>query len=175
MERMPSDVPAQRARGVAWHILVWCVAVATVLSVPACAFLDKASDVITKVEEAQRAEEARKPRRPTGQKEPLPPLRATPPIVDFGRVPVASDHQMEVVISNPFAFAVTVVHTTIRGCGFGLANGTGDRHIVAAQGQLAVTVTFRPEARQACSGLLLFEIDSAGGRFREVPLKGEGV
>jgi hypothetical protein len=40
---------------------------------------------------------------------------------------------------------------------------------------LAVTVVFRPAERLTCAGLLLLEIDSAGGRFMEVPLKGQGV
>ena len=172
---MQSDVTAHRPRTVAQNIVAWGLAVTTVASVPACAFLDTTSKVLTEVEEAQRAEARRKPPAPIRRDEPLSPLRATPGSVDFGRVPVASDHHQEVVISNPSAFAVTVVHTTIQGCGFVLADGTGDRHVVAAQGQLVVTVDFRPDARRACSGLLLLELDSAGGRFMEVPLKGQGV
>jgi hypothetical protein len=172
---MQSDVTAHRPRSAAHGIVAWGLAVITVASVPACAFLDKTSKVMTEVEEAQRAESLKKPPAPLGHDEPSSRLRATPVSVDFGRVPVASDHHQEVVISNPSAFAVTVVHTTIRGCGFVLADGTGDRHVVAAQGQLVVTVDFRPAERRACSGLLLLEIDSAGGRFMEVPLKGQGV
>ena len=174
MARMPSDVPAQRARSVARQIVVWWVGVATIATVPGCTLLDTGLKVINVVSQAHRSDD-RPLLDPIRQGEPLSRLRATPAAVDFGRVPVASDTQKEVVISNPFAFAVTVVHTTIQGCGFVLADGTGDRHIVAARGQLTVTVAFRPSERRACSGLLLLEIDSAGGRFREVPLKGEGV
>ena len=50
-----------------------------------------------------------------------------------------------------------------------------DHPVIPAQGQLALTIVFRPEQGRACSGHLLVEIDSAGGRFTRVPLNGRGV
>ena len=43
------------------------------------------------------------------------------------------------------------------------------------RGHLSLTVTFQPVRRGACTGRLLVEIDSAGGRFTEVVLKGRGI
>ena len=150
--------------------------VAAIATAPACALLEKI-DKLSKtpgLEEARLTESLKK-RPASSPREPSSPLLATPAAVDFGQVRVAFDNQQAVAFSNPFDFAVTIIRTTVEGCGFVLADGAGDRHIVAARGLVTVTVVFRPAERRQCSGLLLLEIDSAGGRFTRVPLTGKGV
>ena len=143
-------------------------------SASACATLDKIGKASEKLEEGRLQESlSKKSSEPTGQTA-VSALKAVPSGVDFGEVPVSSESHQTVVISNPFAFAVSVVQTTVQGCGF-LLSAVAGRPLIPAQGQLALTIVFHPAQRRACSGLLLLEIDSAGGRFTRVPLKGRGV
>jgi len=166
------DAPRCRAQGLR-HLRRW-VAVVAIASVSACAALDTAGKTSEKVEEARLKERLAKGSEPTGPTGSASALKAIPSEMDFGRVPLSSESQRTVVISNPFAFAVSVVQTTVQGCGFLLSSVAG-RPLIPAQGQLALTIVFHPAQRRACSGLLLLEIDSAGGRFTRVPLKGRGV
>jgi ASPM-SPD-2-Hydin domain-containing protein len=156
---------------------MWLVAAVTITSAPACAFLDKVEKVSKTpgLEEAQLTESLKTTGGPLGQDGVLSPLQATPSVVDFGRVPVASERQKALTVFNPSGFAVTVIRVTVQGCGFALSGQAGDRATIPAQGQLALTVAFQPATRRACSGFLLLEIDSAGGRLTRVPLTGRGV
>ena len=159
------------------RVVTWCVAVAMITCVPGCAFVDKIAKVsnIPGLDEAQLKEGLKKTSSSTGQVGPLSPLRATPPLLDFGETPVASKSQKTVVIFSPFTFAVTVTHVTVNGGDFALSGQVPNGPILPPHGQLTLTVAFSPAARQTCSGLLLLEIDSAGGRFTRVPLKGQGI
>lgn len=151
------------------------VAVVAIASASACATLDKIGKASEKLEEGRLQESlSKKSSEPNGQTGPVSALKAIPSGVDFGQVPVSSESHQTVVISNPFSFAVSVVQTTVQGCGF-LLSAVAGRPLIPAQGQLALTIVFHPAQRRACSGLLLLEIDSAGGRFTRVPLKGRGV
>ena len=152
------------------------VAVVAIASASACATLDKIGKASEKLEEGRLQESlSKKSSEPTGQTGPVSALKAVPSASTSGRnlYPSSENHQT-VVISNPFAFAVSFVQTTVQGCGFLLSSVAG-RPLIPAQGQLALTIVFHPAQRRACSGLLLLEIDSAGGRFTRVPLKGRGV
>jgi hypothetical protein len=156
------------------RLVTWWVAAGLTTSMSACAFLDK-------VEKLPGREEAFVAglNRPPGAKlhnAPASPLQAVPLALDFGEVRATSETQKTVTISSPFDFSVTVIRVTVQGCGFASPETQGgDRPVILPHGQIAVTVSFRPAARQSCSGLLLVEIDSAGGRFTRVPLKGRGV
>jgi len=165
----------ERRREHAVRQLSRSLVVVAIASVSACTALDKIGKASEKLEEGRVQESlATKTSEPTGQTGPASALKAVPLVVDFGRVPVSSESRQTVVISNPSAFAVSVVQTTVQGCGF-LLSGVADRPLIPAQGQLALTIVFHPAQRRACSGLLLLEIDSAGGRFTRVPLKGLGI
>ena len=87
---------------------------------------------------------------------------------------VTSVRHQTVVISNQFAFAVSVIETTVQGCGF-LLSAVAGRPLNPAQGQMELTIVFQPAQRRACSGLLQLEIDGAGERFTGVSVKGGGV
>jgi hypothetical protein len=158
------------------RLVAWLVAVAA-LTAPACAFLDKVDKVskIPGLEEAQLKEALKKPPGRMGQDEPSSPLQTTPSILDFGRAFVGSESQKTVVIFNPLDFPVTVIHVIVQGCGFALSGPPSNRPIIPPHGQLVLTVGFQPVARRACSGFLLLEIDSAGGRFTRVALTGRGI
>lgn len=152
----------------------WLVA-AVMIGASGCAFLEKTSKKINDLEETQMQEGLKRKPGGAGQPSQLSSLRATPSALDFGQVPVASERHEAVVISNPSRFAVTVVHVTVQGCGFAVSSKSGDRPVIPQQGQLTLTLTFQPAAPGACQGLLLIEIDSAGGRFTRVVLTGRGV
>jgi hypothetical protein len=169
--RVRQRKPAAAAR------VVLVLAVAAIASLPGCALLEKVDKVskIPGLEQAQVTEGLKGPHEPIGQGGPASPLQASPSDIDFGEKHVSSETHKTVVISSPFDFAVTVVHVTVQGCGFALAGQIDDRPVIPPHGQLALTVAFHPAAKQACSGLLLLEIDSAGGRFTRVGLKGQGI
>ena len=154
----------------------WLVAASLTAHGPACALaegIDKVSK-IPGLEEAQARQGFEKtPARWT--RDGLSVLQASPPSLDFGRVPLYSQHPQTVTISNPSVFAVTVVRMSVEGCGFALSRQAPDRPIIAPQEHLSLSVIFQPVARRACTGRLLVEIDSAGGRWTEVVLKGRGV
>jgi hypothetical protein len=155
----------------------WLVAASLTAHGPACALaegIDKVSK-IPGLEEAQVRQGFEKtPGRWTRDGR-LSVLQASPPSLDFGRVPMYSQNPQTVTISNPSAFAVTVVHMSVEGCGFTLSRQIPDRPIIAPRGQLSLSVIFQPVTRRACTGRLLVEIDSAGGRWTEVVLKGRGI
>lgn len=155
---------------------MWLVALA--ISSQACAVLDIA-DKVSKtpgLEEAQRRKDMEKKRGSDGQGGRASQLHATPSAIAFGDVPVAFTTQRAVVVYNPATFPVTVIHASVQGgCDFAISNNPGNGLIVAAHGDTTFTITFLPTARRACSGSLLLEIDSAGGRFMRVPIAGRGV
>jgi len=151
-----------------------CAVVVVSVSVSGCATVDTTS-VKRGLEDAQIIEPLKKRSEPVSKGTSSSLLRATPPVVDFGNIQVASDNQQQVKIFNPHEFAVTVVHVTVQGCGFALSAGGDQRHEVAARSELILGVIFRPVERRACSGALLLEIDSAAGRHTRVPLLGTGT
>ena len=144
----------------------------------ACAVLET-TDKVSKIpgfEEAQRRKGMEKDRASDGQGGRASQLHATPSAIAFGDVPVASTTQRAVVVSNPASFPVTVIHASVQGgCDFAMSNSPGNELIVAAHGDMTFTITFLPTQRRACSGSLLLEVDSAGGRFMRVPIEGRGV
>ena len=156
--------------------VIWFVVLA--ISSQACAVLD-ITDKVSKIpglEEAQRRKDMEKDRASNGQGGRASQLHATPSAIAFGDVPVASTTQRAVVVSNPATFPVTVIHASVQGgCDFAISNNLGNGLIVAAHGDMTFTITFLPTQRRACSGSLLLEIDSAGGRFMRVPIEGRGV
>lgn len=153
------------------------IAVVVAVTLPACAALDKIDKASNPPDLAEVVlrERMKEPREPLGHSSPLSPLRATPSAVDFGNVLLTSAGQIDVVISNPATFELVVVRSTVQGCGFSLSSPTGERHVVAAGGQLTLSLAFRPTERRSCSGLLDLEIDSAVGRLTRVRLKGKGI
>jgi len=152
---------------------MWFVALA--ISSQACAVLDIVSKT-PGLEEAQRRKSMEKDRASDGEGGRASQLHATPPAIAFGDVPVSSTTQRAVVVSNLATFPVTVIHATAQGgCDFAMSNNPGNGLIVAAHGNITFTITFLPTQRRACSGSLLLEIDSAGGRFMRVPIEGRGV
>jgi len=157
------------------HVM-WFVVLA--ISSQACAVLDIA-DKVSKtpgLEEAQRRKGMERDRASDGHGGRASQLHATPSAIAFGDVPVASTTQRAVVVSNPATFPVTLIHATVQGeCDFAMSNNPGNGLIVAAHGDMTFTITFLPTQRRACSGSLLLEIDSAGGRFMRVPIEGRGV
>ena len=173
----PATAHARKRKPGAAARVVLALAVGAIASLPACALLEKVDKVskIPGLEEAQVTEGLKGPHEPLGQGGPASPLQASPSDLDFGQKHVASESHETVVISSPFDFPVTLVRVTVQGCGFALAGQIVDRPVIAPHGQLVLTVSFHPAAKQACSGLLLLEIDSAGGRFTRVPLKGRGI
>lgn len=144
---------------------------------PACAFLDTVDKVskIPGLEEAQVVEPLKKGPAPPAHDGRVSALEATPPFLEFGPVPVGSESRKTVVISNPAGFAITILRTTVEGCGFQQAGALVDRPVIPAGGQLTFIVAFHPAQRGACSGLLFLEIDSAGGRMTRVQLHGSGA
>lgn len=150
----------------------------------ACGVLET-TDKVSKIpgfEEAQRRKGMEKDRASDGQGGRASQLRAIPSAIAFGDVPVASTTQRAVVVSNPASFPVTVIHASlqvihasVQGRDFAMSNNPGNGLIVAAHGDMAFTITFLPTQRRACSGSLLLEVDSAGGRFMRVPIEGRGV
>jgi hypothetical protein len=170
-------VPARSLGGYrgAPRLLAWCVA-AGVAVVPACAFLDKVDKVskIPGLEQVQATEGLDNTSDPLPENAPASSLRARPSALDFGRVSLGATSQQTVVISNPSAFAVTLVHVTVRGCGFAVVDPPADPPVIPAVGEWVFAVTFQPAERRACSGFVLLEIDSAGGRFITVSLTGRG-
>jgi len=143
---------------------------------PACAFLDKVDKVskIPGLEEAQVVEPLKKG--PTSAAyDGRDSVLEVPPLVEFGPVPVGSESQRTVVISNPAGFALTILRITIDGCGFQLAGALVDRPVITAGGQVTLIVSFHPVQKGACAGLLSLEIDSVVGRITRVQLKGRGA
>ena len=160
------------------RLVRWLAVVASLTTVSTCAVMDKVDKWTDapSIEEAQ-LKESLKQKNPgrMGSTGPWSPLKATPSVVDFGQVFVASGIQQTVSIFNPLNFPLTVIHVTVQGCGFALSGPPSDRSIISPQGQLVHTVGFQPVARQACSGFLVLEIDSAGPRFTRVALTGHGI
>jgi hypothetical protein len=152
-------------------------AVVVIVALPGCAIaekIDKASNP-PDLTEVWLREQMKEPGESLGRGTSLSRLRAIPAAVDFGQVQVASDNQRQLAISNPSEFEVTIIHATIQGCGFALLAGGDQRQVVAAKSQLVFAVAFRPMDRRTCSGTLILEIDSAGGRLTRVPLTGTGI
>jgi hypothetical protein len=151
--------------------------IALVISQPACAVLetiDKVSKTPGLDEAEVRKAMQKRPSR-TGDASDIAQLQANPPQVRFDSVPVASQRQQVVVVSNPATFPVTILHASVTGCDFAVLSGAGDGTIVDAKSDVAFTVTFQPSERRTCSGALWIEIDSAGGRFMRIPLRGQGI
>ena len=160
------------------RLVTWLVAAAIVItSHAACAVVNLIEKVgkTPGLEEAQLREHLEKKPGRVGQHGPSSPLQATPARIDFGGVPVASKTAQTVTIVNPFGFPVTVIRVSVEGCDFAIAGEAAERATIPAHGELVYTVTFQPAQRRTCSGLLLLEIDSAGGRFTRVPVKGRGI
>ena len=143
-----------------------------------CALLDQV-DKVSKtpgLQEVQVLESLKKNAgTPVNMSGPSSPLQAFPSELVFGRVPLASERHETIVIANPAAFSLTVVQVGIEGDGFAVSRQPGDRHVIPAHGQLALTVVFKPTARRAYSALLLLVVDSAGGRLTRVRLTGRGT
>ena len=150
-----------------------CV-IALVISQPACETMDRISK-IPGLEEAQLRDGLQKRPSGTGDASGIAQLEANPLQVRFDSVPVASQRQQVVVVSNPATFPVTIMHVTVTGCDFAVLSGAGPSAIMAARSDVTFTVTFQPSQRRTCSGALLIEIDSAGGRFMRIPLRGQGI
>ena len=158
------------------HWWAWLIA-GVIAFGPACRLvngIDKVSK-IPGLEEAQLREGLEKSRGRAGGHGSASALQATPSIVDFGGAPVGSQQQQTLTITNPSTFPVTVLRVSVEGSGFALSGQAGTRVVVKPHEQLAMTVTFQPAAPGACSGHLLLEIDSAGGRFTRVELRGRGI
>lgn len=107
---------------------------------------------------------------PVGGREPSFLLQLSPRSIDFGAVGVGAESQRTTVVSNPSAFVVTIVKMTVEGDGFSIASHAAPLDI-PAHGQVVLTVAFRPLARRDFSGVVLLEIDSAGGRFARISFK----
>jgi hypothetical protein len=136
--------------------------------------VDKAGK-ITGLEEAQVVQSLEKHQgrsRPDGT---MSRLQANPSPVAFGDVVVGFESRQAVVISNPSNFTVTILSAAVQGSGFAILSPPGDRSVIPAHGELALTLTFHPVVQGACSGQLLLEIDSAVRRFTHVALTGAGV
>jgi Abnormal spindle-like microcephaly-assoc'd, ASPM-SPD-2-Hydin len=146
--------------------------IALVISQPACAVLETI-DKIEKIPglEETRARKAQEKRPADTKPSSIAQLQANPPQVRFDSVPVTSQRQQVVVVSNPATFPVTIVDVSVTGCDFAVLRGGSS--IVAAESDVTFTVTFQPSQRRTCSGALLIEIDSAGGRFMRIPLRGQ--
>lgn len=157
--------------------LHWLAALTMIGYGPACRLLNGIEKVekIPGLEEARLREGMERSAERPGGHGPTSALEATPRLLDFGPARVGSRNQQTVTVTNPSHFPVTVLRVSTEGCGFAAFSGAGNRPVIAAQGQLALTVTFQPPARGACSGHLLLEIDSAGGRFTRVKLEGRGI
>jgi hypothetical protein len=168
--------PSGLLHRISYRHVMWFVVLA--ISSQACALLDPRSKVrnIPGLEEAELRDRMKKDHASDGQGGRVSQLHATPSAIAFGDVPVASTTQRAVVVSNPATFPVTIIHASVQGgCGFAMSNDPGNGSIVAAHGDITFTITFLPTQRRACSGSLLLEIDSAGGRFMRVPIEGRGV
>jgi hypothetical protein len=144
-----------------------------------CALLERV-DKVSKtpgLQEAQVLESLKKKAgTPVNMSGPSSPLQASPSELDFGRVPLPSERHATIVITNPAAFPLTVVQVVVEGDGFAVSSHPGDRYVIPAHGQLALTVAFKPTAPRAYSARrLLLVVDSAGGRLSRVRLTGRGT
>jgi hypothetical protein len=150
-------------------ILVFGVNGCTVLD-----WVDKKKPPEVPGEEQARLERLKKEGGGSLSGRPASRISATPESVDFGDARIDVESQHAIVFSNPSPFTVTVVKVTIDGAGFAWSN-QGLPLVIPARGQLALTITFRPAEPNRYSAALWLEIDSAGGRFTRVLLKGRGV
>ena len=161
-----------RRKGRSLSLLICLIAL--VISQPACETIDRVHK-IPGLEDAQVRDAMRKRPRDSGEPSGTAQLQANPPQVRFDSVPVASQRQQVIVVSNPATFPVTIVHVSLTGCDFAVLSGAGPSAIVSAKSDITFTVTFQPSQRRTCSGALLIEIDSAGGRFMRIPLRGQAI
>jgi len=153
------------------------LASALVLGLNGCAALDwvdKKTPPEVPGEEQARLERLKKEGGGSLNGRPASRISATPESVDFGDARIDVESQRAIVFSNPSPFTVTVVKVTIDGAGFAWSNQALPL-VIPARGQLALTITFRPAEPNRYSATLWLEIDSAGGRFTRVPLKGHAI
>jgi hypothetical protein len=163
-------------RPVARWLGILLVAGALMTSMSACTFLewvDKKKPPEVPGEEHARLDRLKK-QGAGSSGGPASMIDASPEAIDFGDTRIGTESQHTIVFSNPSAFDVAVVKVTVDGVGFSLSNQVSPR-VIPTRGQLALVITFRPAERQRHSGSVLLEIDSAGGRFSRVRLKGRGI
>jgi hypothetical protein len=139
-----------------------------------CALVDRLNK-IQDLEEAQAIQSLEKQPGRSRSDFTLSPLHANPSTVAFGTIVIASENRQTVVISNPSDFIVTVLRVSVHGSGFAIVRRLGGPSVIPAHGKLAFTLAFHPMVQGESSGDLILEIDSAGGRFTRVTLKGRGV
>ncbi len=101
---------------------------------------------------------------------PPPPLVVSPSRLEFKAIDRLGEATLPLTLSNPAYFPLTVLRaTTIGGC---FKSDADAPFTIAARAQRRVLVTARPEGAATCSGALLIEVDSAGGRFLKIGLAG---
>jgi len=116
--------------------------------------------------------------------EPRPPVHKhdhaqivmTPSALDFGKVAIDGQAMRVLQLTNPTGFTLTVISARIESRCFSVSAEPAALPLaIAAHGTGTLTIRFRPVVEGQCSGRLIVDVDSAGGRTGQVSLKGRGI
>ncbi|MGQ0736595.1 MAG: Ig-like domain-containing protein [Acidobacteriota bacterium] len=94
--------------------------------------------------------------------------------LDFGTTVVGGRTIRVLTLSNTAAFTLTVKAARFNGSCFDVAPTASLPLVIPPKGQAELPVVFSPASPGICPGTLVLEVDSAGGRFKQVRLEGRG-